>query len=126
MQSGSYKPGWLKKGAFVVFTLALVGLAIARGLKTSNDISSAKSLVTVFINTNGHPSVMGVPLGNRFLRQAFFHSLKRTGVRVGIQIPISICTMSPVASSNALQVLGELSSATLLRPPPPSGQSAPQ
>ena len=74
------------------------------------------------LNTNGIPTVLGIPLGNGAVRDIALRTFKGANVRVSVLIP-SGGSGAPGFDTNSIQTLQAVIKAGLIPTNPPSGPS---
>ena len=78
--------------------------------------------IDVWLNTNGIPTVLGIPLGNGAARDVALRTLNRAKVPVRVLVP-SRGSSAPGWDTNSMQALTALVKAGLIPTNKPSGPS---
>jgi hypothetical protein len=103
----------------LIFTAAaLVFLIINAGSRKA----SKRVAVDICLNTNGIPTVLGMPLGNASVRDITLRTLSRAKVPVRVLVP-SGGSGAPGWDTNAVQALNAIIKAGLIPTNKPSGPS---
>ncbi|HTL15686.1 MAG TPA: hypothetical protein VL793_00535 [Patescibacteria group bacterium] len=107
----------------VIAGFALIALAFSLSVRKTVRQGSFGPPVVVLINSNGIPSILGVPFGNGAVRDVVFRTLGWAGLRAEVRVSSSICLLNSTASSNVFQTINALGTAKMLPPAPAPGPS---